>query len=129
MTSGAPGPAPERPSGARTFRFAEMPGDAPGPGLTRRRIMGAQAMVAEIRLEPGAGAPVHAHAEEQIAVVLEGRLRFTLETADGAAEELILGPGEAIHLPAWTRHGAEALETARVLDIFAPPTERTGLDG
>ena len=35
---------------------------------------------------------------------------------------------KVLHLPGHSPHGAEALETAVVLDIFSPPSETTGID-
>jgi quercetin dioxygenase-like cupin family protein len=67
-------------------RIADLPAREPLPAVAARRIMGAQAMVQEVRLAAGAGAPRHAHPNEQIVIVLEGRLSLAL--GDGAAEEL-----------------------------------------
>lgn len=117
-------------SRARHFRFAEMAAETPKPGIARRRVIGDKAMAAEIRLAKGAAAPMHSHPEEQIAVVLEGRLRFTLADGEGGAERVVeVGPGEAVVLPGGVPHAAEALEDARVIDVFAPPPEKMGIDG
>jgi quercetin dioxygenase-like cupin family protein len=51
-------------------------------------------------------------------------VRFTL--ADG--EQRVLGAGDVLHLPSHAPHGAYALETAVVLDVFAPPSLLTGID-
>jgi quercetin dioxygenase-like cupin family protein len=40
----------------------------------------------------------------------------------------VLRPGDVLHLPGHAPHGAEALETAVVLDVFAPPSATTGID-
>ena len=42
--------------------------------------------------------------------------------------EFFVGPGEVLHLPSNCPHSAEALEETVVLDIFSPPSERTGID-
>lgn len=100
--------------------------------LDRRRVIGAQAMISLVRLERGCMVPMHEHANEQFACVLSGRLRFTLGTpaggvADGA-KVVEVGAGEVMHLPGGVPHAAEAIETTEVLDVFSPPSEKTGID-
>jgi quercetin dioxygenase-like cupin family protein/uncharacterized damage-inducible protein DinB len=100
-----------------------LPCDSPLPKLDRRRVVGSEAMLSHVTLHAGCDVPVHAHANEQFSSVLSGRVRFTL--ADG---DRVLGPGEVLHLPPHAPHGACALETAVVLDVFAPPSTTTGID-
>lgn len=102
----------------------DLPLDAPMELLERRRIIGSDAMIWHITLHEGCKVPVHAHANEQFACVLSGKVRFTLK--DGEVRDL--GAGEVLHLPGHSPHGAEALATAVVLDIFSPPSETTGID-
>lgn len=97
--------------------------DQPMPDLERRRIVGADAMISHVTLHRGCKVPVHSHANEQFSCVVSGRVRFLL--ADG---ERVLGGGDVIHLPSHAPHGAEAIETAVVLDVFAPPSAFTGID-
>ncbi|MFI4891870.1 MAG: hypothetical protein ACIAQ0_00340 [Phycisphaerales bacterium JB058] len=42
-------------------------------------------------------------------------------------EALLVG-GQAIVLPPNVPHGAEALEETIILDLFSPPSEKTGID-
>lgn len=49
---------------------------------------------------PQAGATPHSHPEEQIITVIKGRMRS--KVADGESE--ILGPGEAVYIPARVEH-------------------------
>jgi quercetin dioxygenase-like cupin family protein len=69
--------------------------------------------------------PEHAHENEQITYILEGRLRFALgeETVDVAA-------GEVLTIPPNVPHAAEALEDTLDVDVFTPPREDwlTGTD-
>ena len=46
------------------------------PLIMRRYIHGQQAMVASFELKAGAVVPWHEHANEQISLILEGRVRF-----------------------------------------------------
>jgi len=111
------------PRGAVVSHWDELQVDRPMASLERRRVVGAEAMISHVTLHKGCVVPVHAHGNEQFSCVLSGRVKFTL--ADG---ERVLGAGEVLQLPSQTPHGAEALETAIVLDVFAPPSATTGID-
>ena len=70
-------------------------------------------------LEPGQGQRVHTHDDQdKIYVVLEGRGRFSV----GSADEM-LEPGEAIVAPAGTPHGVANESGARLLllVLVSPP--------
>jgi unsaturated pyranuronate lyase len=84
-----------------------------------RQMLNTESMtLARITLEKGAVVPPHAHPNEQIATVLEGRLRFIVD-----GEEHIVGPGESVPLAADVPHEVEALEDSVVLDVFSPVRE------
>ncbi|MCB9878107.1 MAG: cupin domain-containing protein [Planctomycetes bacterium] len=110
------------PATARTW--AAMRTESPMALLERRRMIGDEAMISHITLHKGCKVPVHEHQNEQFACVISGVVRFTLR----GGETRDLRAGDVLQLPAWAPHGAEALETAVVLDVFAPPSEKTGID-
>jgi quercetin dioxygenase-like cupin family protein len=97
--------------------------------LERQRIIGEQAMISRVHLRRGCYVATHAHANEQFGIIVSGRLKFGLG-AEGSPERVFktVGPDEVIHLPANLPHSAEALEDTIVLDIFSPPSEKTGID-
>ncbi len=66
--------------------------------------------VGRLRFAAGKGANPHQHPQEQIMVVLKGRLRVTL---DGEVSEL--GPGEAFHALPNRPHQVTAIEDCEVL--------------
>ncbi len=109
--------------------WSELAEDAPMPLLTRRRVIGEKMMVSRVVLEPGLVVAPHHHENEQISIVVEGRVRFRIGETEEAPHELEVEGGEVLVLPPWLWHGAEALERTVVLDLFAPPSERTGIDG
>lgn len=114
---------------AKAHRWEELAADSPMAMLTRRRVIGSQAMVSHVTLQRGCEVPVHAHANEQFVCVLSGRLRFHLPAWEGvAARDVEVGAGGVLHLPAHVPHGATALEDAVVLDVFSPPSAMTGID-
>ncbi|MCA9291364.1 MAG: cupin domain-containing protein [Phycisphaerales bacterium] len=102
-----------------------MPTDHPMALLDRRRLIGCHVMLSHVTLHAGFRVPPHAHENEQFAAVLSGHVRFTV----GEGERVVdVRAGGVLHLPPGVRHGAEAIETSVVLDVFSPPSERTGVD-
>ncbi len=74
------------------------------------------------RLEAGASFPAHEHEAEQITLVLAGRLTFEFDH-----ERRVLGPGEAIAVPAQVRHAVSAGKEAVVaVDAWSPPPDHLG---
>lgn len=114
---------------ANVYAWSARPTDAPMPLLERKRVIGEQAMISRVLLRKGCFVPTHAHANEQFGIVLSGKIKFGLG-AEGSPDRRFqtLGPDEVIHLPAHLPHSAEALEDTLILDVFSPPSERTGID-
>lgn len=114
---------------ANRYRWDDLPEDRPAERLVRRRIIGEKMMISEVRLRAGCRVPTHAHENEQFACVISGRLRFGIG-AEGSSDrhEITLEGGEVMHLPSMVPHSAEAEEDTVVLDLFAPPSEKTGVD-
>jgi len=111
------------------YRWEDLPQDHPLERLARRRIIGEKLMISEVHLRQGCHVPTHAHENEQFALVVSGRLRFGIGFEDSSdRHEVTLEDGEVIHLPSNVPHSATAEQDTRVLDIFAPPSETTGVD-
>jgi len=103
--------------------------DTPMALLERRRVIGEKVMISHVLLKKGCDVPVHSHENEQMSIVLSGKVRFDLTAPGaGAKREVIVGPGEVLELPSHAPHGAFALEETLILDIFAPPSQATGID-
>jgi quercetin dioxygenase-like cupin family protein len=113
---------------ATVHTWAAMAGDRPMPLVDRRLLRGEHAMVARLTLHEGCVVEPHTHENEQFAVVLSGRVRFTLGDAGAERVEELVG-GQVLQVPGHVRHGAEALETSELLDVFSPVSETTGVDG
>lgn len=122
-------PTAHEPAARLHHRWEDLPSDRPMETILRRRLIGEQAMISHVTLAKGCRVPTHAHANEQFACVLRGRIRFGLG-AEGSPErrEATLGGGEVIHLPANLPHSADALEETVILDVFSPPSATTGID-
>ncbi|MCA9311645.1 MAG: cupin domain-containing protein [Phycisphaerales bacterium] len=108
-------------------RWDTLAVDHPMDLIDRRRVIGERMMISHVTLHRGFRVAPHRHDNEQITVLLSGRLRFTLGE-EGATEIRDMVAGEVLHLPGDVRHGAEALETCVVLDLFSPVSQTTGVD-
>jgi len=89
------------------------------PGVTLRTAWGEKLMMSFVRLAPGALVPPHDHPHEQMGLLLEGELEFTIadEAKSLRAGEIWCIPGGVTHSVRAGEHGAYAL------DLFAPPRE------
>jgi quercetin dioxygenase-like cupin family protein len=85
------------------------------PAIGRQVVHTERHTEARILLGRGAVVPEHAHEHEQIANVLEGRLRFRV-----GDDEAIVVAGESVVVPPGVPHSVEALEVTVVLDVFVP---------
>jgi quercetin dioxygenase-like cupin family protein len=112
--------------------FDALKEDRPMALLARRRVMGERMMISRVVLEKGCEVPTHLHENEQMAIVLSGRLRFGLgEKGKAGYREVTLtgeGGGQVLHLPGNLPHSAFAEERTVVLDVFSPVCEKTGID-
>jgi quercetin dioxygenase-like cupin family protein len=67
-------------------------------------------------IEPGAGAPLHVHADaDEVLIVVEGTLEFRIGTTRS-----VVGPDHTISIPAGTPHGFVAVgpSPARIFTFF-----------
>lgn len=86
------------------------------PGITLQATAGEALMVSVVRFEPGADLPTHSHPHEQMGLLLEGRLEFTV-----GGETAILEAGDLWRIPGGVPHSARALgRSAVALDVFHP---------
>ncbi len=114
---------------ATRYRIEDLPQDSPIPLLKRRRIIGEQAMLSELHVQKGCDVASHRHENEQFIVLLSGKMLFTLASVEGSGErEIVLEAGEVMYLPSNVPHGAKALEDCRMLEVFSPSSEKTGID-
>lgn len=89
------------------------------PGIRRKTLShGARTLMAEFHLQAGYPLPVHEHPQEQTGYLVSGRLRLTI-----GAETHDVGPGGSWSIPGGVPHGAEVLEDAVAVEVFAPVRE------
>jgi quercetin dioxygenase-like cupin family protein len=106
---------------ATHYRWDEVPKEDVKQDLSRRLITGERLMIAHVYLDKGCLVPQHAHENEQLTYILEGRLRFFL--GEDESEVVDVAAGEVLHIPANLPHKAEALEDTLDVDIFSPPRQ------
>lgn len=82
----------------------QIPSEEVFPGIARQVIHGERQSMVRYLYAPGSVFPIHDHPEEQITVVVSGRIRFNV-----AGRELELGPGEVAVIPPHVPHGAEVV--------------------
>jgi quercetin dioxygenase-like cupin family protein len=111
------------------LRWSDRPTDRPIDLLERKRVIGQQAMVSRVFLKKGCDIPTHAHVNEQIAMVMSGKVRFGIG-AEGSNDrrEVIVGAEEVMYLPSNLPHSCYAIEDTLIFDIFSPPSQMTGID-
>ena len=73
-------------------------------------VLGERIEVGRLRFEAHEGAVEHAHPQEQVMIVISGRLQVELEGISGE-----LGPGEGFHAPPNVPHKVTALADTVVL--------------
>jgi unsaturated pyranuronate lyase len=85
-------------------------------GLLGRTVHGERVSLSLVEFEPSAIAPEHSHPNEQIGMVVEGQVTFTV-----AGETKELGPGGTWRILAGVPHSAVAgSEGAVVVEVFSP---------
>ena len=96
-----------------------LPTEDLGEGIERQMIVGQNMMICRLRFPPMTVTTPHDHPHEQITLVEKGRARFIIGN-----EEKVVGPGDILHFPSNTWHGATMLEEEVILiDIFSPIRE------
>jgi quercetin dioxygenase-like cupin family protein len=89
------------------------------PGVEIRTTAGRGVMLSVVRFEPGSAVADHAHPHEQMGMLLEGHLEFTV---GGVTRRL--GPGDIWRIPGGVVHSVRAFDGAAVaLDVFHPIRE------
>jgi quercetin dioxygenase-like cupin family protein len=89
------------------------------PGVEILTTAGKNLMLSVVRFEPNAVVEEHSHPHEQMGVLLEGRVEFTI----GGVTRL-LGPGDIWRIPGGVMHSVRALDgPVRALDVFCPVRE------
>ena len=88
-------------------------------GLVGRAVVGAEAALVAIEIEPDTDVPEHRHPNEQTGILTQGSLTFTI---GGEVREL--RPGATWVIPGNVPHSVRSgPEGAALIELFAPPRE------
>ena len=88
-------------------------------GIVARAVNGERMTLAVVDLEPGAVLPEHHHENEQLGVVLSGKISMRI-----GSEKNELHPGDTYTIPSHVPHEATVGEEAcTVVDVFVPIRE------
>ncbi len=99
--------------------WSKIPVEQTAEGIERQMVTGQNMMMCRFRFAPHVVTPEHTHHHEQMTLVMQGKVKFTI-----SGEEHILGAGDVIHFPPHNRHGATMLDEEVILiDIFSPIRE------
>lgn len=101
------------------YRWEDLPLEEVSSQLRRKVITGGRIMLVHAFRRAGGFVEPHQHDNDQFTYVMHGRLRFWLGPND--EQEVVVGPGEVLHVPPNVPHRAIALEDTMELDIFSPP--------
>lgn len=85
------------------------------PSFARQAVHTDRMTIAYLHLKRGGVVPEHHHENEQVSMVLDGKLKFL-----ASGQEYIVEAGEALQIPGNLPHGVEVLEDSVVFDLFAP---------
>ena len=102
----------------QVYDWNSIPREDLSPTFGRQVIHSDKMTVARVYMKKGCLVPQHKHHNEQISMMLEGRLKFVID-----GKELVLNPGEALRIPPDVPHSAEALDDCVATDLFSPPRE------
>jgi quercetin dioxygenase-like cupin family protein len=91
-------------------------------GITIKGISGQNISVSFLEFSPFSRIPPHRHPNEQIGIVEEGELEYTI-----GDHTMVCRPGMAFLIPANVIHSAAVISDrpVRLVDVFTPPRQFT----
>ncbi|MCU1284961.1 MAG: Pectin degradation protein KdgF [Acidobacteriales bacterium] len=96
--------------------WTSIPTETLNPQIERQFVSTEHVTVARFVLKKGVVVPTHHHPNEQIAFVVSGALKFTVD-----GREILVRTGEVLCIPPNVPHSAEAVEDTVDVDVFTPP--------
>lgn len=96
------------------YKWDELKADFITPSYSQGKgpvVKGEKIEVALMQYPAGTVAQPHTHPNEQVQSILKGRAKYRV-----GEEEKVLGPGEAVLIPANTEHTVEILEDMEVIN-------------
>ena len=100
------------------IKLAEIDSKEIMPGYHGKLIHTQNMSLAFWEVDKGAKVPEHAHINEQVMQVLEGKFEFTLDGNKNTYE-----PGDLVIIPPNVPHSGRALTPCKIMDVFSPTRE------
>jgi quercetin dioxygenase-like cupin family protein len=100
------------------YSWSAIPLEELNPLAARRVVHTSRMTVARLFLKAGALVPEHHHENEQITMLVSGKLQFILN-----GEEILVSAGDVLEIPPHAPHSVVALEDSEAWDLFAPRRE------
>ena len=102
------------------FELRDIQGTALISGIHIKAIYGENCSVSFLELPPFSRIPTHHHGNEQIGIVIEGDLEYTIGN-----ETRLCQDGTTFVIPPHTPHSGIVVskQPVRLIDIFTPPRE------
>ncbi len=98
------------------YNWAEIAYTPMNEKVGRQQINAERLSLLRITLQQGGVVAIHQHPNEQISVLLSGRVEFNVE-----GNKRVLTPGDIVVVPENLPHGVEALEDSIIVESFNPP--------
>lgn len=102
----------------RFVRMGDQPFGLLPSGVRASVLTLAQMSVVYAVIEPGVSSAPHAHDHEQLGIVLEGEVDYTI-----AGETCRLKAGDGFFIPSNVVHSVVGIERAVTFEVFAPPRD------
>jgi quercetin dioxygenase-like cupin family protein len=99
----------------KLHRWKGIPREQLNPTFARQALHTDRMTIAWLHLTAGGVVPEHHHENEQVSLVLSGKLEFHAE-----GESYIVEAGEVMQIPSNVHHSVDVLEDSVVIDLFAP---------
>ncbi|HJZ75217.1 MAG TPA: cupin domain-containing protein [Vicinamibacterales bacterium] len=96
-------------------RWSDLAPEHITAAIARQYITAQRVTVARFALKRGGVVPLHAHENEQVSIVVDGVLRFTIDGRD-----IVVRAGEVMQIPPNVPHEVEVIEDTLVFDVFSP---------
>ncbi len=103
------------PPKATVFKVSEINENRVNDLIRSKAVQGQTVLMSQTWLEEGAKSPHHNHPEEELIVVISGRLRAM--TSEGY---VIMEPGDMYVIESYAEHQVEALEDTLMIEAFGP---------
>lgn len=98
------------------YNWNEIASTPMSPMVARQQINGDRMSVLRISLQKDGVVAIHQHPNEQISVLVSGKVEFNLN-----GEKRVLLPGDVVIVADNLPHGVTALEDSEIVESFNPP--------